>query len=67
MTFAWPNYVDMRERARSYEFVACHQGNEFSVLDGVRPRRGPGRLVCASFFDVLGIRMQAGRDFQASD
>jgi len=63
MTFAWPNYIDLRERARSYEGIACHQGNDFSVLSDGRPRRLPGRLVCAPFFDVLGVRMQAGRSF----
>lgn len=67
MSFAWPNYVDLRERARSYESIACHQGNDFSVLSDGRPRRVPGRLVCATFFDVLGVRMQAGRTFSASD
>lgn len=31
------------------------------------PRRVPGRLVCAPFFDVLGVRMQIGRSFTAAD
>jgi putative ABC transport system permease protein len=66
-TFAWPNYKDLRERAQSYESIACHQGNDFSVIGDGRPRRLPGRLVCASFFDVLGVRMQAGRTFTADD
>jgi len=67
MTFAWPNYKDLRERAQSYESIACNQGNDFSVLGDGRPRRLPGRLVCAPFFDVLGVRMQAGRNFTADD
>lgn len=67
MTFAWPNYVDLRERARSYDAIACNQGNDFSVLSDGRPRRVPGRLVCATFFDVLNVRMQAGRNFTPAD
>ena len=67
MTFAWPNYVDFRERAQSYESIACNQGNDFSVLSDGRPRRVPGRLVCAPFFEVLGVPMQAGRTFTAAD
>lgn len=67
MTFAWPNYVDVRDRARSYDAIACHQGNDFSVLSDGRPRRVPGRLVCAPFFEVLGVRMQTGRTLTAAD
>jgi putative ABC transport system permease protein len=67
MTFAWPNYLDLRERAQSYEAIACSQGNDFSVLSDGRPRRVPGRLVCAPFFEVLGVPLQAGRTFTAAD
>ena len=67
MTLAWPNYTDLRERARSYESIACHQGNDFSVLSDGQPRRLRGRLVCAPFFDVLGVRMQRGRTFNPAD
>jgi putative ABC transport system permease protein len=67
MTFAWPNYVDVRDRAKSFESIACHQGNAFSVLEDARPRRVQGRLVCAPFFEVLQVEMQAGRTFSAAD
>jgi putative ABC transport system permease protein len=67
MSFAWPNFVDARARAQSFESLACHQPGAFNVM-GVGPaRRVNGRLVCASFFDVLGVRMQAGRDFTQAD
>jgi len=67
MGFAWPNYEDYRDRARSLESLACHQGNAFSIVGDGHPRRVPGRLVCAPFFDVLGVRMQMGRTFTAAD
>ena len=67
MSFAWPNYVDVRERSTSYERIACHQANAFNVLSDGRPRRVPGRLVCADFFDTLGVRMQAGRSFTVDE
>ena len=66
MTFAMPNYVDVHRRATSFEAMACYQSNAFNVIDG-RPRRIDGRLVCASFFDVLGVRMQLGRTFTTAD
>jgi putative ABC transport system permease protein len=65
--FAWPNYVDARSRAASFESIACHQQNDFSVLSDGPPRRVPGRLVCAPFFDVLGVPLQAGRTFTSED
>jgi putative ABC transport system permease protein len=67
MSFAWPNFVDVRERATSYESIACHQANAFNVLSDGRPRRVPGRLVCADFFDTLGVRMQMGRSFTVDE
>ena len=54
MSFAWPNYVDYRARATSFEHIACHQGNAFNVIGNeTAARRINGRLVCAQFFDVL--------------
>jgi putative ABC transport system permease protein len=67
MTFAWPNYIDVRDRATSFDSIACHQGNAFNVVSDGRPRRLPGRLVCAPFFDVLGVQLAAGRTFTPAD
>jgi putative ABC transport system permease protein len=67
MSFAWPNYEDYRDRAVSHEAIACHQANAFTIVGEGMPRRVDGRLVCAPFFDVLGIRMQMGRSFTAAD
>jgi putative ABC transport system permease protein len=67
MSFAWPNFLDVRARAQSFDALACHQGNAFNVI-GIGPaRRVNGRLVCAAFFDVLGVSMQAGRRFTEAD
>jgi putative ABC transport system permease protein len=67
MSFAWPNFVDVRERSASFERISCHQANAFNVLSDGRPRRIPGRLVCADFLDTLGVRMQAGRNFTVDE
>ncbi|MCA1652164.1 MAG: ABC transporter permease [Acidobacteria bacterium] len=67
MTIAWPNYVDLRDRASSFESIACHQPNAFTLLGDGKPRRVNGRLVCAGFFEVLGIQPQTGRTFRAED
>lgn len=67
MTLAWPNYVDLRDRANSFESMACHQQNAFTLLGDGKPRRVNGRLVCAGFFEVLGVQPQTGRTFRAED
>ena len=63
MSFAWPNFVDVRDRARSFESIACHQANALNIVGDGPARRVNARLVCASFFDVLRVPMQAGRTF----
>ena len=41
MTLGWPNYLDFRDRATSFEATAAYQGTAFTVL--VRRRRRPHR------------------------
>ncbi len=67
MSFAWPNYTDTRDRVQSFESIACHQSNAFNLVGEGPARRLNGRLVCATFFEVLGVRMQTGRTFTAAD
>jgi predicted permease len=37
------------------------------ALDGVAPRLAPGTAITANYFDVLGVRMIAGRAFRADE
>jgi putative ABC transport system permease protein len=67
MTLAWPNYLDFRERATSFESVAGQMRTAFTVLDGNKARRVDGRFVSAGFLEILGVRPQLGRTFTASD
>ena len=66
MSFGYPNYVDYRDRAQSYESLACHQATSVTVL-GDPPRRVDGRLVCWNFFNVLRVQPQLGRLFTSAD
>ena len=65
MTLAWPNYLDLRDRATSFESMACHQSNAFTLLGDGKPRRVNGRLVCAGFFEVLGVQTADGAHVQS--
>jgi putative ABC transport system permease protein len=67
MSFAWPNFVDVRARAQAFEALTCHVASAFNVLGNGAARRVDGRYVCANFFDVLGVKMQAGRSFAPND
>ncbi|MGI9073205.1 MAG: ABC transporter permease [Bryobacteraceae bacterium] len=61
------NYLDWRERTRSFEAMA----SAFSIpmnLSGIgEPRAVDGAMVGAEFFRVLGISPLLGRTFNASE
>jgi putative ABC transport system permease protein len=65
-SFAYLNYVDYRDRSRSFDGLACHQATSFTVVEDP-PRPVDGRLVCWNFFSVLGVQPQLGRSFTAAD
>ena len=64
---SYPDYLDLRERNRSFEDLAAYN----FVLAGIETGDTPSRawLVAASgnYFDVLGIQPHLGRFFHASD
>jgi putative ABC transport system permease protein len=67
MTLAWPNYVDIRDRATSFEAIAGSQSTSFTLIDGDTARRVDGRLVSSAFLRVLAVAPQLGRDFTDQD
>jgi putative ABC transport system permease protein len=67
MSLAWPNYLDLRGRATSFDTIAAYQRTAFTVIDRGSARRFNGRFVTAGFFEVLGVHPQLGRTFTADD
>src|SRR4029453_10830083 len=67
MSRAWPNYLDFRDRATSFEMTAAYQRTNFTWLDGGRAKRLNGRYVSSTFLDVLSVQPQLGRTFTAND
>ena len=64
---AYPDYVDWRTRAQSFEDTACFLNTGFN-LAGVEPPVGvPGRRVNWNFFPMLGVKPQLGRLFAEPD
>jgi predicted permease len=61
---SYPDYLDFREQARSFDGLAAATGTrEFSLALGAEPELLKGELVTANYFDVLGVTPRLGRGF----
>ncbi|MGE0882125.1 MAG: ABC transporter permease [Blastocatellales bacterium] len=60
---AEPNYVDVRERNRSLEYIAQFAGGTVVVTGAIEAVRTPAYWVSGEFFKVLGVQPIAGRAF----
>jgi predicted permease len=67
-SFPLPIYRDLREQSKSFSDVAAfYELLPASVGGNGEPERVWGQAVTTNFFDVLGMRMIAGRGFVASE
>jgi predicted permease len=68
---SWPNFVDWRERARSFSGLAAWRAVPLNLTGnlsgGERARRILGRQVTWNLFSVLGVRPHLGRDLLPED
>ena len=58
-----PEYLELRERAKSYSEIAAYLENPVNVSEGSRPERVNAVFVTANMFDVLGVRPRLGTPF----
>jgi predicted permease len=68
MTSSYPDYLSIREQARTFSGVAAHafvRGILSSAGD--QPALMTGEAVTSNYFDVLGVRPALGRAFEASE
>lgn len=63
ITTSYLDFRDFRDNLRLVSFVTARQGNVFSVGDAPRTERVWGELVSGGFFDMLGVKPEAGRFF----
>ena len=63
MSFAEPNFLDVRDRSHTLEAVAQYGGELTTVTGGSEPVRAFTVPVSGDFFRVLGTRPVAGRTF----
>ena len=66
MSFAEPNFNDLRDRSRSFAAIAKYTGNiDSAVAGGSEPVRSNTCAVSDDFFRVLGVSPLMGRLFSA--
>lgn len=64
---SYPDYLDLRDRNRSFEDLAAYDIAQAGLDSGKNPSRVWLYEVSGNYFDVLGIRPYVGRFFHSSD
>src|ERR1041385_3644513 len=64
---SYPDYLDWRDRTRSFEETACFVDDVFNVTEVDPAVAVDGRRVNWNFFQMLGLKPQVGRLFAPSD
>ena len=67
MSIAWPDFLDWRERAKSFEELAAVRRGLANLTDAGDPERLLSRNVTSNFLQVLGVQPQLGRMFTAEE
>lgn len=57
------NYLELREQARSYEFLAASAGTNVNLTGETEPQRLVAVRATSDYFKVLGIKPALGRTF----
>ena len=64
---SYPDYVDLRDRNRSFEGLAAYNIIDAGLDTGENPSRVWIATVSGNYFDVLGVQPYLGRFFHRSD
>src|SRR5271167_16525 len=67
ITTSYLDFRDFRDNLRLVNFVTARVGNVFSVGDAPNTTRVWGEMVSGNFFDMLGVRPEAGRFFSGAE
>ena len=67
MSIAWPDFLDWRERATSFEELAAIRRGIVNLTAPGEPERLVSRAVTSNFLHVLGVQPALGRMFTASE
>jgi len=67
MSVSYPDYLDWRDRSRSFERIAAVQPAQYTLSGVERPERLGGWNVTADFFPTLGVTPAVGRGLTPQD
>jgi putative ABC transport system permease protein len=67
ISVSWPNFVDWRSRARSFEAMAISREEPLTLTGLARAERVRARRTTGNFFQVLGVQPRLGRWFADAD
>ncbi|HEY7284979.1 MAG TPA: ABC transporter permease, partial [Vicinamibacterales bacterium] len=60
---SYPNFLDWRDRSRSFERMAAYRGDSFTLTGQASPERLRGQMASSTIFAVLGVKPIIGRTF----
>jgi predicted permease len=64
---SFPEFRFLADEARSFDGLVAHRGLSVNLESDQVGRSTPAYGVTADYFDVLGVRMEAGRGFAANE
>ena len=64
-SFAYPDFVDLREQATSFEHIAAFDNTFYTVRGSERAERIAGAMVTRDYFELLGAAPAIGAGFSA--
>ncbi len=67
MSVSYPNYVDWRERQKSFTHLGTFRGQSFNYVGVSETERVGGAMFSADMFSALGIAPKLGRWFSADE
>jgi predicted permease len=60
---SYPNFLDWRDRSRSFDLMAAYRGDTFHLTGQTTPERLRGQMASAEIFPTLGVKPIVGRTF----
>src|SRR6266700_1976957 len=67
MSVAYQNYTDWKAQNGSFEDMVMFRRRDLTLTGDRGPEHIDGRQVSAGFFNLLGTRLEMGRDFRPED
>jgi predicted permease len=64
---SYPNFLDWRQRSRSFDMMAAYRGETFNLTGQATPERVRGQMASAEIFPTLHATPIVGRTFGAEE